>query len=465
MEIEKKKGNKALLGLIISLCGLGAVYLGVSAYFANHFNFGSKINFIDVSGKTIDEAHSEIMARINSYELNIQGRNGLEDKITSDDINLQYNLKYNLQSKLREIKDNQSAIGWIGYLFKDSNANISDVIMYDYSKLENKIDNSSFMNSKNIIEPQNAVLKYDKDKYEVIKEVNGSRLNRDFLKTAVLDAINNGETILDLDENSCYEKPEYTAKSKEVLDAKELLDKYVSANITYNFIDGDEVIDGDIIKDWLVVDEKYNVNIDEKRVKEYLKTLSNNHTTVGKTRSFTTTHGNIVSVSGGDYGNKIDVLQEASYVVEAIKNGTVENKEPKYSQKAMASGENDIGNTYVEVSMSEQHLWFYKNGSLVVEGPVVTGNISRGTGTPSGTYKLDYKERDAVLKGQGYASEVSFWMPFNGGIGIHDASWRNSFGGNIYVFSGSHGCVNAPYDLANTIFNNIDEGTPIICYY
>ena len=56
-------------------------------------------------------------------------------------------------------------------------------------------------------------------------------------------------------------------------------------------------------------------------------------------------------------------------------------------------------------------------------------------------------------------------MPFNGGIGIHDATWRSSFGGNIYVAGGSHGCVNAPYSLANTIFNNIDSGTPVVCYY
>ena len=64
MEIEKKKSNKALLGLIVSLCGLGEVYLGTSVYLANHFNVGSKINCIDVSGKTVDEADSEIMSKI-----------------------------------------------------------------------------------------------------------------------------------------------------------------------------------------------------------------------------------------------------------------------------------------------------------------------------------------------------------------------------------------------------------------
>ncbi|MDO5516810.1 MAG: L,D-transpeptidase/peptidoglycan binding protein [Clostridium sp.] len=461
MEIEKKKNNKVLLGIIISICGLGAVYLGTSLYFSNHFNVGSKINSIDVSGRTIDEADTEIMSQISSYELSLEGRNELEDTITADDINLQYNL----QNKLQQIKDNQSALGWIGSLFKEENTNISDAVVYDDSKLDSKIDNLSVMDSKNIVEPKNAALEYNNGQYEIVEEVNGSKINKDFMKSAVSEAIKNGEHKLDLDESNCYERPKYTSKSKEVSDAQELMNKYVSTKITYNFNGGDEVIDGSLIKDWISVDDNYNVNIDEDKIKEYLNTLAKKYTTVGKTRSFTTTGGQTVSVSGGDYGTKIDVSEEEDYLVEAIKNGTVESKEPKYSQKAMASGENDIGNTYVEVSLSGQHLWFYKDGSLVVDGPVVTGNISNGTGTPSGTYKLDYKERNATLRGQGYATPVSYWMPFNGGIGIHDATWRGSFGGSIYVSGGSHGCVNAPYELAHTIFNSIDEGTPVVCYY
>ena len=55
-------------------------------------------------------------------------------------------------------------------------------------------------------------------------------------------------------------------------------------------------------------------------------------------------------------------------------------------------------------------------------------------------------------------------MPFNCNIGIHDASWRGSFGGSIYKTDGSHGCVNAPEYLAKKIYENIEPGTPIICY-
>ncbi len=134
-------------------------------------------------------------------------------------------------------------------------------------------------------------------------------------------------------------------------------------------------------------------------------------------------------------------------------------------QKAASTGKNDIGNTYVEIDLSRQHLWFYKAGRLITEGDIVSGNVNNDCATPAGIYSLVYKQKDTVLKGQGYASPVNFWMPFNGGIGIHDASWRYNFGGDIYTTNGSHGCINAPYDLANKIFNNIEPGTPVVCYH
>jgi len=141
------------------------------------------------------------------------------------------------------------------------------------------------------------------------------------------------------------------------------------------------------------------------------------------------------------------------------------SKEPAYYQTATAHGKDDIGNTYVEVDLVGQHIWFYKNGLLITQGDVVTGTYgSDKTRTPVGIYKIDYKETNATLVGENYAAPVDFWLPFNGGIGIHDAGWRTAFGGELYKTGGSHGCVNSPYEVAKTIFNNIEVGTPVVCY-
>lgn len=105
-----------------------------------------------------------------------------------------------------------------------------------------------------------------------------------------------------------------------------------------------------------------------------------------------------------------------------------------------------------------------KNGSLIVDGDIVIGNVSSGHTTPKGVYGLKYKAKNVVLRGSGYAALVRFWMPFNGGIGIHDANWRSVFGGDVYKTNGFYACINCPYNVAKEIYNNIESDTPVICY-
>ena len=121
------------------------------------------------------------------------------------------------------------------------------------------------------------------------------------------------------------------------------------------------------------------------------------------------------------------------------------------------------GSTYVEISISQQRMWFYKSGKLMVDTPVVTG-MRYSMDTPKGYFDIYSRARDTYLTGPGYSSHVDYWMAFCGGCGIHDASWRSSFGGSIYTYDGSHGCVNTPYNAVKTIYNNTGYGTPVIVY-
>jgi len=144
--------------------------------------------------------------------------------------------------------------------------------------------------------------------------------------------------------------------------------------------------------------------------------------------------------------------------------GDIIEKEPIYLQKAFSREGNEIGNTYVEINISKQHLWLYKDGKMIAQGSVVTGNPNRGNATVLGVYMVNYKQKEASLKGPGYEAKVTYWMPFFGNIGLHDASWRYRFGEDIYLRNGTHGCVNAPLYLAKIVYENVDEGTPIIIY-
>nr|WP_312290806.1 L,D-transpeptidase/peptidoglycan binding protein [Clostridium chromiireducens] len=458
---QKNKRNKILIVVIASFSTLLAMYLGVSMYFVDHFYFGSTVSCINVSGKTVEEVDEQMPLKVEKYTLELNERGDNKEQIKGEDIGL----KYNSDGKVQELKNNQNPFKWIISIFYEKEFKVEDVVTYDDKLLKECINKLSCFDSDKINEPKNPTFDYGSEGYKVISEVPGNKINKDKLYDNIVNAILKGKTVLDLDSMNCYENPKYTADSKEVIDTKDLLNKYSSSKITYTFGDKTEVLDGSTINKWLKINEDYEITFDEKEIKSYLDKLSSSYNTVGKTRDFVTSLGASVKVSGGDYGWIINKDEETKDLIAIVKEGKTVTKEPKYMQTAIVHGKNDIGNTYVEINMSQQHLWYYKNGTLITEGNVVTGNISNNCGTPTGIYKLKYKERDAILKGQGYSSPVNFWMPFNEGIGIHDASWRSEFGGNIYRTNGSHGCVNAPYNLASTIFNNIDEGSPVICYY
>ncbi|WP_294405419.1 L,D-transpeptidase family protein [uncultured Clostridium sp.] len=458
---RSKDSGKALKIVVMSLCPLIAMYLGVSVYFMNHFYFGSTVYDVNVAGKTVAQAESLLSDEISGYTLKLQGRNNVSEEIKGEDIDLQYEQG----DKIENFKKSQNPFLWITSLFRKNKLTNEQLVTFDENLLKNTIDNSSFFDKENIIEPENPTFEYGKDGFNIVKETKGSRINEEVLIDKVSDAVKSGNTIIDLDALGCYVEPQYTEDSAEVVEAKNTLDKIAGSKITYTFGSRKEVLDGSTISEWLDVDDNMQITVNENDARKYVESLARNYNTYSNTRDFMSTTNGKIQVSGGNYGWIIDKSAETKQLIETIKKGEEVTKEPVYSQDAISREQDDVGNTYVEIDMSKQHMWFYKNGSLIVEGDVVTGNAANNWSTPVGTYRLNYKEKNATLKGENYASDVNYWMPFNNNIGIHDAGWRSEFGGQIYLSNGSHGCVNAPYEVAEKIFQNIEAGTPIICYY
>ncbi len=444
---------------IIAIAFIILVYLLISLYFKNHFLINTTINGVNVSLKAEDDVNQIMKNHVKSYRLQLIERNGETEEITGRDVELEYNEKNNIS----EILQRQNSLKWIASLLKDQKVYANGLFTYNKNALENKIDGLHCLNN-NRIESRNVDFKYSNGSYELVEEVYGNEIRKDHLNTAIRSGILRGETKLDLNEKLCYENPEYTLNSAKTLRTRELLNKYVSTNITYVFGSQKEKLDGDTINEWLSVDGNLDVEISKTAAGNYVKGLSKKYDTVGIARNFRTSVGKVIEVKGGLYGWKINRSAETEALLENINHGQVIVREPVYAQKALPRGENEIGNTYVEINITRQHLWFYKDGRLITHGPVVTGNPNRGNSTVVGTYMLNYKQKDAVLSGPGYRAAVKYWMPFYGNMGVHDASWRYSFGGEIYKRNGTHGCVNAPLYLAKTIFEHIEEGIPFVCY-
>lgn len=463
LKLLQYKKERIKLRTILFIGAILIIYLFIAIYFKSHFYFGSTINCINVSGKSIEEAYNYVREETNSYVLTLKGRNGLDEKINGQDINLFCNLEND--EHIKNIKKNQGCMFWFLNAFSKKEYEDTSILSYDEELLNKAIESLGYFKEENIIYPQNPTFKYENNKYEIVDEVNGTQINKEILCEAIKQSISKGETVLDLEDNESYEKPIYTAKSKEVLEAKKILNQYKDITITYMLGSKKEVIDGNTILNWFKFDDKFEVSINADEIKNYVYNLEQKYNTVGKTRDFVTTEGKTIQVSGGDYGWIIDESNMVTDILNLLNTKQSIEKEPEYIQKGIADINNDIGNTYVEINLSGQHLYFYKDKVLITEGDIVSGNVINGNSTPGGVYSLKYKERNAVLVGDNYRSPVNFWMPFNNNIGIHDASWRGIFGGEIYITGGSHGCVNAPYYLANDIFYNIEAGTPVICYY
>lgn len=465
INIKKLFKSEAVGNKIIIIASIILIYLLISLYFSKHFFFNTVINGVNVSLKAHSDVNQINSSYIKNYKLQLIERNGEIEEITGHDIGMQYNEK----SEISKIYQMQNSFKWISSLLKQQEYYVDDIFLYNKDSLEDKINKLNCLN-KEIIESQNISFRYSNGSYEVVEEIYGNRVYKDKLNEDIEMSILKGKIKLDLSENLCYENPKYTLSSDKTIKTKNLLNKYVGAKINYTFGNENEMLDGNIINQWLSVDDKLEVVINEKAVKEYVQGLSKKYDTVGVARNIKTSTNKIVEVKGGFYGWKINYGAETKSLLENIKLGELLQKEPIYTQKAVSRDEDDIGNindigkTYVEISITRQHLWFYKDGKLITQGPVVTGDPNRGNSTNVGIYMLNYKEKGSTLNGPNYESDVSYWMPFNGNIGIHDASWRYSFGGDIYKRNGTHGCVNAPLYLAKTIFDNIEDGTPIICY-
>ena len=136
-----------------------------------------------------------------------------------------------------------------------------------------------------------------------------------------------------------------------------------------------------------------------------------------------------------------------------------------YAKDVTYGDTNRIDTTYVEVDMTIQKMMFFKDGEIVFETEVVTGCTSQGMGTPELVCHVYSKNRNRILQGANYRSFVNYWVPVYGGIGIHDATWRNKFGGELYKKSGSHGCINTPLEKMGELYDMLEVGMPVVIHY
>lgn len=464
MAKQKRRKNQKpkiiAVSVVFALTVLIGLYLAISFYFSDHFFFRAKINGWRVGGMDLSAAEQKVGDGVKDYLLTVFGRDGEKYHVYGVDIEC----SYVPDGSIEKLLNKQEPTQWISAIFNPQGGEVPITMEYKEELISRAVEDMECFREENITEPENARIELGDDGYYIEPEIQGNRLIFENVLAKVKQAVSDGASSVQLTDED-YVSPEYTSESDEITGAMKQIEKYENAVISYDIKDYEEELGKEQIRDFLTV-EGFDVSLKEDKIADYAQMLASKYNTYADVRTFHTSSGDTIEIGGGDYGWVVDKPGEAAQLKADLEAGKPVRREPVYSQRAYVDGKDDIGDTYVEIDYTKQYLWYYVDGELVVESDVVTGNINKHNGSPDGVFKIVYKDSPAVLKGESYNTNVEYFMPFAYNVGIHDADWRHGrFGGEIYKTNGSHGCVNAPLEVAQKIFDTIEVGTPVIAYY
>ncbi len=459
---NKKKKSKwiRIYAASILVLGLAIVYFGGVHYFKRRFLPNTVINYTNAGFSTIDELDKKLQEPLRDYSLEVVAREGERHIIRARDVDLHYKLDKSIDTILAT----QEVYKWPMYLFKKNPYKVPVTVEMDNYKLDYVLSNYNCLTESSFKEARDAyIASYSNaEGYVIEKEYDGTRLDVDKAKETIKSSLTALKIIDDLDADGLYDFAKIKEDDAHLLSAQDILNKHAATVINYV---GGAVLNGERISQWIGIDNEGNLILDEGGIRAFVDELAEKYDTLGKTRVFKTTDGREVEILAKKYGWQVDKEGEFQAIKASILAGEQVDREPLFSSRAVSLEGNDFGNTYVEIDLGNQKLYYYVDGQLTLSSDIVSGALWGGRKTPAGLYKVNYKARNVVLRGPDYAAPVRYWMPFNGGIGMHDANWRSSFGGGIYKSGGSHGCINMPSSSAKALYDIINKDCPVICYY
>ena len=490
----KKKSIKLLVVLACVLMALGMAGCGKKAY--KTFPEKYKLASVDVGGMTADEAKKAIKTAVGKYKISVKLDDASFD-MTAKDLGLKYNDKADLQELINAANKDKKPEKQVKLFKMDKSDELETALVDSYitAKTQSQSDaaaqsdtdtdakddeqkkaatDTQTFDIRSIV-PYRATIAYNAEagQFEGVDGVSGDAPVYDNAAANLTSAVKELKDKVELTSATGYVDGEKATDSEQVKNALKEANAYLDVTVTCNFTPATgeaatEAVGKDQIAQWLIVgNDGMSVSLDGENMATYCTELAKKHdVSKKKTGQFKTTGGSIINVPVASSGQTVDGNKLYEAIAEAINNKKSATVEAAYSEaKEEETGEYvTYGGNYCEVDLTNQMVYVYKNGELVVSSQCVTGCISKGHGTPTGVYSIFSRDKDRYLRGDGYKSWVNFFIPFNGGIGFHDASWRSTFGGNIYLYSGSHGCINMPYSAAKKLYENVTLDEKVIVY-
>ncbi|WP_191567549.1 L,D-transpeptidase family protein [Metabacillus idriensis] len=445
---------------------IALIFAAIIYYQANHFNAHIKMNGINVSGMTADQALKKLKTSVLKNVVYV----GQQQILDGNDTKMGFTDK-DLPAVKKILKSQQTLLPSSkakNYLLMPSKLD-----QYRSQEMKKQVEERLLSMNKSLKVPKDAEAILEQGKIIVSKSINGKQydvasLLKDYDKKGYTSEIHlNPEYIQPINEDSPL------VKNKE-----KKLQELLQQTVDYKVQDKVSTLKASELIKNATVTKDMQVTIDPGDIKNKIAEINRSQSTLNKNFTFKTQSGSVISVKGQGYGWALDVEKETTRILTAFEKGEKSisashiygngwNQEG-YGYETTTN--NGIGDTYAEVSISEQRIWIYKKGKLVVTTNVVTGNHDTNEDTSPGVWYILYKRTPYVLEGQRagsseYSIKVDYWAPFtNSGQGFHDAGWRKNWASNAYLTEGSGGCVNTSPSVMKTVYDNLSTYDPVVVY-
>jgi ribosomal protein L21E len=459
-----RKSHIIIISSIIGIIAIG--FAGLYYYQSTRFNSNITINNTNVGGLTADQALKKLKSTVLTNKVYV----GKEQIIDGNDTKMGFT-DQDLPVVEKLLKQQMT-------FFPNSHAKNYPLSpgsedQYRSNTLKKQVEAKLTEMNKSLLAPQDAEAHLVNGSVTVSKSVDGKKydvasLMKDYQNQEYSSEIHlNPVFILPVKANSPIIKKE--EKSLQELQRRTV--EYKVQNQVYSLKASDLIKNASVSKDM-------KITVDSGDIKNKITEINNSQSTLNKDFQFKTHTGAVITVKGKSYGWAINVVEETKRIQEAFEKGEKSLDADHiygigwrtYGTGYNTTTNNGIGDTYAEVSIQEQHAYFYKNGQLVVDTNVVTGRHNTNEDTNSGVWYIEYKESPSVLKGSevgnaNYSVKVNYWAPFTlGGQGFHDAGWRKNWASDAYLTAGSGGCVNTPPTVMTTVYNTLSQNEPVIVY-
>lgn len=461
---------------------LGIILLGntaIGAVYSGQIYPGVKVAGKDLGGMTRDQALKYLNNQSIQVKLNIKvGDQNYQ--VDNNELGLKYDIPATVQKAyLVGRKDKGPIANVLGMISARSNDNVD----YSYSFDSEKLTSFTQKISDGIKKPaKDASLSIEDGVVVTSEDVSGEDLISEDVAESIKSALISTTPTLGatnrVDLTLHTTQADAKIQVQDLAPASALANQYLNSSVILNFNQKRSSVSRNEIGQWISfvsTGDNYQAIIDPEKVRSWTSEFTINNTVDPINKKIEISGSNQTVKQEGQNGVMPDQENLIAVLIKEFENNPQTNI--NYNVPTITINYQTVYNevatiengTFIEVNLSTQSLNVFEKGNIIYSSPVTSGATGQGFGTPAGIFSIYYKNTNTYLDGSqygwSYRVHVDYWMPFNGGVGFHDAAWRSNFGGSDYYYGGSHGCVNLPSATAAFIYNWAPVGTTVWVHY